>query len=77
MSQIKIQNVTIAFSETLVQRLTFSLGEGDRISVVGNNGSGKTSLLRCVAGLVEPHDGAVLQSMGQPVCYVERARLRR
>ncbi|CAM4040986.1 ABC-F family ATP-binding cassette domain-containing protein [Nocardiopsis rhodophaea] len=39
-----------AGDETLIDRLTWQLGPGDRIGLVGVNGSGKTSLLRALAG---------------------------
>ncbi|HEX2140227.1 MAG TPA: cytochrome c biogenesis heme-transporting ATPase CcmA [Woeseiaceae bacterium] len=43
-----------------------ALGTGELLRVEGPNGSGKTSLLRAVAGLIEPDDGEVLWR-GQPI----------
>ena len=40
-----------------VQRASLVIGEGDRIAVVGNNGSGKTSLLNIIAGKTNPAAG--------------------
>jgi ABC-2 type transport system ATP-binding protein/lipopolysaccharide transport system ATP-binding protein len=37
--------------------LSFELGEGDRVGVIGHNGAGKTTLLRVVAGIFEPTTG--------------------
>lgn len=45
---------------TLFSHLDFSLGEGELLLVQGANGSGKTSLLRMVCGLVAPEFGAIL-----------------
>ncbi len=39
--------------------LSFSIGRGDHVVVVGRNGAGKSSLLRCLAGVQEPTDGVV------------------
>ena len=39
--------------------VTFSLGNGDRLAVIGANGAGKTTLLRVMAGIYEPVSGAV------------------
>lgn len=39
--------------------VTFELGEGDRVGVIGHNGAGKTTLLRVVAGIFEPTVGEV------------------
>ncbi len=45
----------------LFSNLTFSLG-AERIGLVGRNGTGKSSLLRIVAGLAEPAAGHVIRS---------------
>ncbi len=39
--------------------VTLSIGDGDRIGIVGHNGSGKTTLLRVLAGVYEPTRGRV------------------
>ena len=39
--------------------VNFHAGRGDRVVVVGRNGAGKSCLLRCLAGVQEPTDGAV------------------
>jgi lipopolysaccharide transport system ATP-binding protein len=39
--------------------LSFSLGPGDRLGLVGSNGAGKTTLLRTLAGIYEPVEGRV------------------
>ena len=44
----------------LFEALNFSVCRGDVIQVEGPNGSGKTSLLRILAGLSQPYDGTVL-----------------
>ena len=42
-----------------LENVSFSLEDGDRIGLVGHNGSGKTSLLKVVAGVYEPAKGRV------------------
>jgi ATPase subunit of ABC transporter with duplicated ATPase domains len=39
--------------------VTFHAGRGDHIVIVGRNGAGKSSLLRCLAGVQEPTNGVV------------------
>src|SRR5208282_2370018 len=39
--------------------VTFHAGRGDHIVIIGRNGAGKSSLLRCLAGAQEPSNGVV------------------
>ena len=43
----------------VLDRLSFGLGEGELLALTGRNGSGKTSLLRALAGLTPPEAGTV------------------
>jgi ATP-binding cassette subfamily F protein uup len=45
---------------TLLQHVTWQLGPGERVGVVGVNGAGKTSLMRLLTGTVEPASGRVV-----------------
>lgn len=45
--------------KTLLTDVTWRLGPGDRVGLVGVNGAGKTTLLRLVQGLIEPTGGRV------------------
>ncbi|WP_310306730.1 ABC-F family ATP-binding cassette domain-containing protein [Nocardioides marmoribigeumensis] len=44
---------------TLLEHVTWRLGPGDRVGLVGVNGAGKTSVLRLLAGELEPTQGRV------------------
>jgi ABC-type multidrug transport system ATPase subunit len=46
--------------------LTLSIAVGERVAVVGHNGSGKTTMIRMAAGLLDPSGGTV-EVMGHPV----------
>ena len=50
---------------TLFEGLTWHVGPGDRIGIVGVNGAGKTSLLKLLVGETEPDSGTV--TVGQTV----------
>ncbi|MGH9929085.1 MAG: ABC-F family ATP-binding cassette domain-containing protein [Pyrinomonadaceae bacterium] len=73
MAQIIAQNLGVTFGERLFHNVNFSLGEGDRIGVVGNNGAGKSTLLRCIAGLTEPTEGNILRPKHSRLGFVEQA----
>ena len=49
--------------------LDLAVGRGDRVVVVGRNGAGKSSLLRCLAGVQQPDDGEVALGANAVVGY--------
>ncbi|MFN2518560.1 MAG: ABC-F family ATP-binding cassette domain-containing protein, partial [Jatrophihabitantaceae bacterium] len=61
-----VEDVTMRVGDrVLLDRVTWHVGPGDRIGVIGVNGSGKTHLLRLLAGELAPTSGAV--KIGQTV----------
>ncbi|HEX9624775.1 MAG TPA: ABC-F family ATP-binding cassette domain-containing protein [Streptosporangiaceae bacterium] len=52
--------VSVPGGRTLLRDVSWQLGPGDRVGVVGVNGSGKTSLLQVLAGAVSPVSGSVV-----------------
>src|SRR3989442_12786615 len=58
---IELINVTKKFGEmTAVNRVTFSVREGELMALLGPSGGGKTTVLRMIAGLEMPTTGDVL-----------------
>ena len=72
----------IAFSygpaALIVDGLTTTVMRGDRVGLIGDNGIGKTTLLRVLLGQLEPTRGSVRQGTGLRVAYLDqlRAQLR-
>ncbi len=57
---LDVEDVTLAFGDrVLLDDVTWRLGPGDRIGVVGVNGAGKTTMLRLLAGRLAPTSGRV------------------
>ena len=55
-----VEDVTLRYGErTILDRVTWRIGPGDRFALVGVNGSGKTTLLKLLAGIMEPDSGGV------------------
>lgn len=60
MNLINIEMITKAFTERrLFDHASFSLQEGEKAGVIGINGTGKTTLLKMLAGMEEPDDGTI------------------
>jgi len=49
--------------------VTFHAGRGDHIVIIGRNGAGKSSLLRCLAGVQEPSNGVIELGVNVEVGY--------
>jgi ABC transport system ATP-binding/permease protein len=61
-----LEDVTVrAGSRVLLDDVTWHVGPGDRVGIIGVNGSGKTHLLRLLAGELQPESGRV--EIGQTV----------
>jgi ATP-binding cassette subfamily F protein uup len=70
---LDLQNVTIqGFERPLLESLDLTIQSGDRIGVVGINGTGKSSLLRVIAGQDEPVPGIIRRAKNVRVGYLEQ-----
>ena len=58
-----------AQEQPLFQAVNFDINPGDRIALVGPNGAGKSSLLRILAGELEPDAGNIVRRRGLAVAY--------
>ncbi|WP_242156390.1 ABC-F family ATP-binding cassette domain-containing protein [Aestuariivivens sediminis] len=57
---MNIHNLSISFQgEYLFEDLTFKLGNGDRVGLIGKNGAGKSTLLRILSREMEPDTGQI------------------
>ncbi|MEZ5558211.1 MAG: ABC-F family ATP-binding cassette domain-containing protein [Pseudomonadales bacterium] len=61
---VRVSNVVVHRDRPLFDPLSFEVVRGDRIALVGANGSGKTSLLDLVCGLPVAHDGTLRRASG-------------
>lgn len=55
---LEVTGLSVAYGDVKVLLdISVALGRGDRMAVVGRNGAGKSSLLRCIAGVQQPSGG--------------------
>ena len=64
MTLINLKNLGVTFGAPLFSGLDLTIGKGDRIGLVAANGRGKSTLLRCLAGALEPTTGDIARARG-------------
>lgn len=73
MAVISLSNAQLAFGHVaLLDHAEFSLESGERIGLIGRNGTGKSSLLRVIAGQAKLDDGLLVLQQGLRITYVEQ-----
>lgn len=71
MNIINVENITKSFTERkLFDKASFYLQEGEKVGVIGINGTGKSTLLKILAGLEEPDEGTVTRANHIVVRYL-------
>lgn len=71
MNLINIENVTKAYTERkLLDSASFSLQDGEKVGVIGINGTGKSTMLKIIAGIEEPDEGSVVRANHIVVRYL-------
>jgi ATP-binding cassette subfamily F protein 3 len=70
MSLIRLNDVSVGFEKTPVLREAFfRLEPGDRVGLIGRNGSGKSTILRLILGHVAPDAGSISLDPGITTAY--------
>ena len=59
-----------AGDKELIDNLTWNIGPGDRIGIVGVNGAGKTTLMRTLAGLTQPAAGKLVTGITVKIAFL-------
>ena len=71
MNLVTIEHLTKSYTERLLfDDTSFSMNEGDKVGIIGINGTGKSTLLKIVAGLEEPDEGTVTRSRNLDIRYL-------
>ncbi|MEM1004309.1 MAG: metal ABC transporter ATP-binding protein [Pseudomonadota bacterium] len=71
MSLITVKNLSVAYgAHTVLRNVSLTLMPKEIVTIVGPNGSGKTSLLRAIIGATQPVEGTVQKKPGLKIGYV-------
>jgi ABC transport system ATP-binding/permease protein len=73
MAVISLSNAQLAFGHVaLLDHAEFSLESGERVGLIGRNGTGKSSLLKIIAGMAKLDDGLMVMQQGVNIAYVQQ-----
>lgn len=68
---LTLDQITKSYTEKkLLNQISFTLNEGDKVGVIGINGTGKSTLLKIVAGIEQPDQGKVVKSNSVRIGYL-------
>ena len=71
MNILNIEHISKVFGEKIIfEDASFGIHQGDKIGIVGINGTGKTTLLKMVVGLEEPDQGQIVRQNGLKIAYL-------
>ena len=73
MAVISLSSAQLAFGHVaLLDHADFSLEAGERVGLIGRNGTGKSSLLKVISGRSKLDDGLLVMQQGVKIAYVEQ-----
>ncbi|MDE7158704.1 MAG: ATP-binding cassette domain-containing protein, partial [Clostridiales bacterium] len=71
---ISLENVTFGYTDApILEGVTFSVHENERIGLVGGNGEGQTTLINLMLGTLTPDAGSVTVKNGVQIGYLEQS----
>lgn len=74
MSVIRLENVSLAYGlKPLLDNVTLSIEEGDKLCLLGRNGEGKSSLMRLLTKEAEPDSGTIIFDKSLKVGFLQQS----
>ena len=71
MNLVTVEHLSKSYTERLLfDDTAFSINEGEKVGLIGINGTGKSTLLKIVAGLEEPDEGTVVRGRNLYIRYL-------
>jgi ATP-binding cassette, subfamily F, member 3 len=73
---IDLSNISLQFTgEYLFQNVNLKINSGDKICLVGSNGTGKSSLLKMLVGHIEPESGSIYKQKNITIGYLPQDQI--
>lgn len=68
---LQVKGLSVSYGERQIFRnLSFVINDGEKIGLVGNNGTGKTTIFKVLAGELQPDSGQIISPKSNKICYV-------
>lgn len=73
MNLLTVEKISKIYGEkVLFDKVTLGIDEKDKIGVIGINGTGKSTLLKIIAGFIEPDEGVVTKGRSVRIAYLDQ-----
>ena len=73
MIALSVNDISLEYgTDVILDKINFSINEGDRLGIVGVNGAGKSTLLKIICGSISPSGGEVYVGKGKSVAMLEQ-----
>ncbi|MBO5088629.1 MAG: ABC-F family ATP-binding cassette domain-containing protein [Lachnospiraceae bacterium] len=71
MNILNIENITKVYGDKILfDKVSLGINEGDKIGIIGVNGSGKSTFLKMIAGLEETDEGKIVKNNQADIAYL-------
>jgi len=73
MAIIRLRNINVSFGgPAILEQISLSIDAGERVSLLGRNGTGKSTLLKVISGLVKPDSGEIDVNKSVKIAWLEQ-----
>ena len=69
---LNVENLTKSFDEVLFENISFEIKKGEKVAIIGGNGTGKTTLLKIINGLLLPDSGKIKLGTNVEIGYYDQ-----
>lgn len=69
---LNVENLKKSFDDTLFKNINFEIKRGERVAIIGGNGTGKTTLLKIINGILPPDSGKITLGTNVEIGYYDQ-----